>query len=270
MRPTEIGAFDEERGVEQTLRFNVTVETTSPDQTVADDVDAVLSYDTLVQVIDAVLDEERLDLLETLADRIADRLLLQPMVTHLTLRIEKLDRGPFQLGVEIERTKPAGDAPNATRSGGRETPIVVMVSDRAAADPRLNQWFDQFLSLGRPVIVTTAAETGAFHADTKPARRQIELLAMEQAAWKIAARDTRCCVVESQTELKYATDQCFLAVWAPSRIVRRARDAAVRDDMTGPALTAWFAGQMGAKQVYGLGTGDAPGTPVALEDHLVL
>ncbi|WP_121067743.1 dihydroneopterin aldolase [Chachezhania antarctica] len=271
VRETEIGAFDEERGIDQTLRFNLTVETLPPEHPAGDDVDDILSYDTLVQVIDAVLGEERLDLLETLAERIADRLLAQPMITHVTLCVEKLDRGPFQLGVEIERTKPQGEAPaSARRSSGTGTPIVVMVSDRAAEDPRLGQWFDQFLSLGQPVILTTAPGTVSVHAETRPAQRQIDLLAMEQAAWKLAARDTRCCVVESQTELQYAMEKAFLAVWAPSRIVRRARDASVRDDMRGPALTAWFARQVGAELIYGLGTGDALGTPLALVDHLVL
>ena len=40
--------------------------------------------------------------------------------------------------------------------------------------------------------------------------------------------------------------------------------------MRGPALTAWFARQVGAELIYGLGTGDALGTPLALVDHLVL
>src|SRR5690606_8129822 len=98
----DIGAFGEERGAPQRLRFNVVVDVAGqagPD----DDVDAMLSYDALGDAIRAALADERLNLLETLAERIAHRILTHPAAQRCYLRIEKLDRGPGDLGVEIMR-----------------------------------------------------------------------------------------------------------------------------------------------------------------------
>ena len=65
----DIGAFQQERGHPQRLRFNVVVELL-PQPAVADsdDVDAILSYDRIAEAIAAELAAERLNLLETLAE----------------------------------------------------------------------------------------------------------------------------------------------------------------------------------------------------------
>lgn len=251
VRQAEIGAFGEERGVQQGLRFNAVVETLVTET--ADDVDGILSYDMLVQSIDKVLDEERLDLLETLAERIADRLLALPLVTHVTLRVEKLDRGPFQLGVEIERAKPGGAGPLPERFAPGVHPLVVMVPWTAVEDARLTGWLDALSATGRPVVLTVDPAPSPVHAATAEAQRQVDLLAMEQAAWAVAGRDSRICVVESRTELNYAIEQAFMAIWAPGRIVRRAQDPLVRDELGGRELATWFAGQLGVEDLRVLG-----------------
>ena len=254
VRQAEIGAFGEERGTEQTLRFNLTVETRPPEGPVGadDDVDGILSYDTLVQTIDAVLHEERLDLLEPLAERVSDRLLALPMVTHVTLRIEKLDRGPFALGIEIERARPAGlDLPDGLGAAHR-APVVAVVSAAAARDGRFGQWLSGLMELGKPVILTACDAPGPDAALDDGANRQIALLAMEQAAWAIAGRDDRCRVVESRTELKHAIDTGTPAVWAPARLVRRSNDPRVRHELIGDALVHWFALGLGAECVVAL------------------
>ena len=70
-----------------------------------DDVDRILSYDRVTEAIEAALSEERLNLLETLAERVAERILLAPQAQRVFVRIEKLDSGPGNLGVEIVRSK---------------------------------------------------------------------------------------------------------------------------------------------------------------------
>ena len=70
----EIGAFQQERGTTQRLRFNIVVEVAAPEGPVADDVDKILSYDTITESIAFELAAERLNLLETLAERVADRI----------------------------------------------------------------------------------------------------------------------------------------------------------------------------------------------------
>lgn len=63
--------------------------------------DKILSYDRLTEAIAAELAAERLNLLETLADRIAARILREPQAERVFLRIEKLDRGPWVLGSKL-------------------------------------------------------------------------------------------------------------------------------------------------------------------------
>ena len=65
-RDVEIGAFQAERGVTQRIRFNVVLEVSRHAAAQSDDVDKVLSYDTITEAIDAQLSNERINLLETL------------------------------------------------------------------------------------------------------------------------------------------------------------------------------------------------------------
>ena len=103
VREVEIGAFQAERGVTQKIQFDVVVEVETRAEQAIDDVDRILSYDTIVEAIDAALQAERVNLLETLAARIADGILEHPLAARVFVRIGKLDRGPYTLGVEIMR-----------------------------------------------------------------------------------------------------------------------------------------------------------------------
>ena len=51
----EIGAFQSERGLDQRLRFNLTVDLRETVAGSGDHVDAVLSYDVLTQAVDTAL-----------------------------------------------------------------------------------------------------------------------------------------------------------------------------------------------------------------------
>jgi dihydroneopterin aldolase len=78
----EIGAFQVERGVRQRLRFDIVVEV-RPLGDAADDVDRILSYDKLAEAVAAELAAERLNLLETLAERVAARILREPQAERV-------------------------------------------------------------------------------------------------------------------------------------------------------------------------------------------
>ena len=100
---TEIGAFQSERGHVQRLRFNLTVDLRDPVDAGDDHVDRILSYDVLVQAVDAALTEGRYNLVETLAERIAAEVLADPRAARIKVRVEKLDRVPGALGITISR-----------------------------------------------------------------------------------------------------------------------------------------------------------------------
>lgn len=269
----EIGAFQLERGTTQRVCFNVVVEVRPLERRVDDDVDLILSYDKVTEAIAAELAAERLNLLETLAERIAERILLEPQADRVFVRIEKLDRGPGALGVEIVRGK--GDravfaAPPEPGDGPH--PQVVFLSNAAIASPRLSAWLDQLDAGDAPVLLCVgppdleAPQTG--HAMTQ---RRVDLLAIEQNAWVLAARDPRCVVVETRTELDWAMKHGQISVWAPSKIVLDALEGPSVKGGDAVALALWFAQAMQAGAVLAIGEtlpeagGDLPCRAVGLD-----
>ena len=173
VRHMEIGAFQSERGVLQRVRFNVSLDVASHEFGSADHVDRVLSYDWICESIDHVAGHGRVDLLETFAARLTERLLADPRAESATVRMEKLDRVPGALGVEIR-----------PKSG------IICVEAHESDLPL----------------------TGVDRVD-----RRIRILAIEQNAWRLAARDERCSVIDSRTELEHAVQHDGTSVWAPTR-----------------------------------------------------
>ena len=77
-----------------------------------------MSYDRVTEAIALELADERLNLLETLAERVAERILLEPQAMRAFVRIEKLDRGPGALGVEIVRVRQRMPTDVSAQEGG--------------------------------------------------------------------------------------------------------------------------------------------------------
>jgi dihydroneopterin aldolase len=254
VREVEIGAFQAERGHLQRVRFDIVVEVATHDSDIADDVDRILSYDRLTEAISAELAAERLNLLETLAARIADRILREPQAVRVFLRIQKLDRGPGDLGVEIVRAR---DAAPQDHSAVTELPhpAVVFLSNDWLAAPDLSVRIDALQAAGRPLILCVgAADRPAPQSAAALAQRRIDLLAIEQNAWVLAGRDRRCIVVGTRTELDWAMRNGQISVWAPSKIVLDAIDGPSASPRDALALVAWFAGQMQAAELVIAGT----------------
>ena len=249
----EIGAFQAERDVTQRVCFNVVVEVAPLTGVVDDDVDRILSYDRVTEAIAAELAAERLNLLETLAERVADRILIQPQAMRVFVRIEKLDRGPGALGVEIVRAREGGaKAQDAAQEAPQ--PRVVYLSNAAIASDRLTGWLDQLAASAQPVILCVGpADIAAPRAGDEKAQRHIDLLAIEQNAWVLWARDPRCAVVGSRTELDWAMKNGQISIWAPARIVLDAVDGPAAPPSAAPALAAWFAESSAASELVLIG-----------------
>lgn len=253
----EIGAFQAERGVTQRVCFNIVVEVQPLTGPVDDDVDRILSYDLVTEAIGQELADERLNLLETLAERVAERILLAPQAIRVFVRIEKLDRGPGALGVEIVRAQ-AASAPEPEAQTTHVQPELVYLSNTAIAAPYLSGWIDQLEARGRPLIFCVgASDTAAPQTKHKMAQRRIDLLAIEQNAWVLAAKDKRCVVVSTRTELDWAMKNGQTSVWAPSKIVLDAVDGPSAQPRDAVALAAWFAGLFDAREMFVIG-GDLP------------
>ncbi|MDG1168262.1 MAG: dihydroneopterin aldolase [Sulfitobacter sp.] len=265
----EIGAFQAERGVTQRICFNVVVEVQPLTGPIDDDVDRILSYDRVTEAIAAELAVERLALLETLAERVAERILLEPQAARVFVRIEKLDRGPGALGVEIVRAR-EGHAPSDMIQETAPRPELVFLSNAAIASPHVAGWLDQLEALGRPLIICVGADdTPAPQVAHKMAQRRIDLLAIEQNAWVLAARDDRCVVVETRTELDWAMKNGQTCVWAPSKIVLDAVDTPSAQPRDAVALAAWFAALLEAEEMLVIGAELPSGVALQLRSFAV-
>lgn len=260
----EIGAFQAERGVTQRICFNVVVEVQPLTGPIDDDVDRILSYDRVTEAIAAELADERLNLLETLAERVADRILLEPQAMKAFVRIEKLDRGPGALGVEIVRAREANHIGEAETAEAPQPELVFLGSD-AITSPHLPGWLDQLEATGRPLILCVGpADVPAPQVPHRMAQRRIDLLAIEQNAWVLAARDDRCVVVETRTELDWAMKNGQTSVWAPSKVVLDSVETPSAQPRDAAALAAWFAATLEAREMLVIGATPPEDTAVPL------
>lgn len=103
----EIGAYPEERGLAQRVRFDIVLEVTRNTAHLDDRVGRVINYDDLIEAIHKVAGDGRVNLLETFAERLAQLCLIDPRARRVHLRLEKLDRlpGGATLGCEITRAR---------------------------------------------------------------------------------------------------------------------------------------------------------------------
>lgn len=262
----EIGAFQAERGTRQRVCFNVVVEVQPLTGPIDDDVDRILSYDRVTEAIEHELSEERLNLLETLAERIAERILLEPQAVRAFVRVEKLDRGPGALGVEIVRARDqVAHGTMIPQDDDRPHPRLVYLSNAAVASDNLSGWLDQLEAGDRPLILCVGApDLARPQTGHKMTQRRIDLLSIEQNAWVLAARDPRCVVVETRTELDWAMKHGQISVWAPSKIVLDAVDGPSAQPGDAVALAAWFAATFAAEEMLVIGASlpSEPGVPL--------
>ncbi|MBZ8135108.1 dihydroneopterin aldolase [Afifella sp. IM 167] len=104
--PVRIGTYRHEKNGPQQVRFDMAVATPArpplqPGEVVP--LSAVLSYDTLTDAIETIVAEGHFDLVETLAERIAERVLEDRLAMSVTLRIEKLELKRARAGTMITR-----------------------------------------------------------------------------------------------------------------------------------------------------------------------
>ena len=221
----EIGAFQSERGRKQRLRFNLLADLSQPVTDAGDQVDAILSYDVLTQAVATALADQRYDLVETLAEKIAAEVLAHPGAARVEVSVEKLDRGPFALGVTIRRSK------------GR---MRVSASGKGA---RLLLYQNPVALPSGPLVVVP--DLPGLPLPPGGNRHRITLLALDQAAWALAG-DLALPVVESRTELLHAVETGLRVIWAPARL---ARDAPAGTGADPAMLCFWLAERLAAQQI---------------------
>jgi len=103
--PAIIGVRDWERGIEQTLIFTADMAADVRTAAASDDLADALDYSAVAETIVAVIREGEFRLIETAAERVAERLFADFPVTWLRLEIRKPIPDAYTAAVTIERTR---------------------------------------------------------------------------------------------------------------------------------------------------------------------
>jgi dihydroneopterin aldolase len=101
-----IGVYEHEQHAPQRVRINLDLAVEEQGR-VDDHLDRVVSYEPLVRAAREAVSGGHIKLVETLAERLADKCLADRRVLSVRVRVEKLDVFPeaASAGVEIERVR---------------------------------------------------------------------------------------------------------------------------------------------------------------------
>ena len=102
-----IGVHAHEHDAPQRVRINVELMVREDERNLQDRIENVLSYEHIVDGVRAITGESHINLVETLAERIAGLCLTQARVARVRVCVEKLDiyEEAASVGVEIERVR---------------------------------------------------------------------------------------------------------------------------------------------------------------------
>ncbi len=89
--PCSIGVHRHERDAPQRVRVTVELDMESSFNPEPDSIGAVLSYDHVVAAVKRIIDVGHINLVETLADRIAENSIEDSRVERVEVIVEKLD-----------------------------------------------------------------------------------------------------------------------------------------------------------------------------------
>ncbi|MBK8163711.1 MAG: dihydroneopterin aldolase [Gammaproteobacteria bacterium] len=106
---TVIGIFEWERRVKQTVSIDLEMSTDVARAARTDSIDDALDYKAVAKAVIEFVENSSFQLVETLAERVAELIIRQFGVVQVRLRVNKRGaiRGARDVGVMIERTRSA-------------------------------------------------------------------------------------------------------------------------------------------------------------------
>ena len=87
--PTVIGVYDWEREIEQTLVFGIDMAADVANAAARDDVAHAVDYSAVAATVTSVVQDGKFQLIETAAERVADRVLADYPVTWVRVEVAK-------------------------------------------------------------------------------------------------------------------------------------------------------------------------------------
>ena len=230
VREVDIGAFQSEYGVKQRVSFNVILEVNTDNYPMHDNVDLVLSYDNIIEIIENEVSQNRVALLETLAEQIALSSLCLDSVVAVTVRLEKLDRGMGKLGVQISRTKIQSNVPKTDMKMLNKGNLVIKTKIRNAGLlfisnrmllPENTYYFKKFVSTSKMTWVISLSEIFKEFSDLDP-EHDIEILKMSiaQNAYILNKKLNNWKLARSMTEVAFLLKEGINCIWCPSDLYK--------------------------------------------------
>ena len=230
VREIEIGAFQSEYGVKQRVSFNVILEVSTNNYPMHDNVDLVLSYDNIIEIIEEEIGQKRVALLETLAEHIALSCLCLEGVIAVTVRLEKLDRGIGKLGVQISRSI-AGSNNSETNMKfllrgnlGIKTRIpkcgLLFISNKMLLPENIYN-LERFVSTSKMTWVICPSEIFTEFSKMNP-QSDIEIMTMSiaQNAYMLNRKFNNWKLARSKTEIAFLLKEGVNCIWCPSDIYK--------------------------------------------------
>jgi dihydroneopterin aldolase len=100
------GFYPNEKAKPQRLKFNIKLELVKNLKFNDQDLQTILDYDEIINIINNVLDK-KINFLEILADQIIEEIFQNSKITAIELKIEKLDilKNAVSAGIEINKRK---------------------------------------------------------------------------------------------------------------------------------------------------------------------
>ena len=259
-----IGVYEQERLRPQRIRLNLVLEVDGSEAD--DDIAKVLSYDEIISGVKALAEGEHINLVETLAERVAELCFAHPNVAAVQVAVEKLDihAQTESVGVEIRRRRRESADPSvyplpgffarAARPRPKHPITILCLDDETLEGDYRAAWLARAAEHpGRVVLAVDAGRYGAplddAHALDMATAHHLRLIAMEQSARALAAADPLFVPCDSESALTHALEEERIPVWLPVAMTLGRLEIGERPDTTAATLALWLARHYGAERL---------------------
>ena len=256
IKEIEIGAFQSERGCTQRVQFNVCLEIKPMSVELDDNVDRVLSYEIITEAINYELQRQRFNLLETLAENIAERCLSEKDVTRADVKIEKLDRIPGSLGISISRVRGPNIVARAKVNSKIWNKNISLVSFSAIniESEIMKHWVLTLIETNFPKVIIIEPFfkflDDSFELSIK---NQVDMLAMDQNALIVSTFDGRLSLASTRAEIEGALKLKRTVLFCPSEFVKKSPPAVPKFNKNCRGFACWLARKMDIKNLVIVG-----------------
>ena len=102
-----VGIHNFEKKKKQSVKFNLVININQNLVPNDKDLKSIVNYEQVIKVINKIIARKHYPLLETLAEKIFDKLFENMRIKKILLRIEKLDviKNTTSVGIELEKTR---------------------------------------------------------------------------------------------------------------------------------------------------------------------